>query len=435
MFQKVRDIRELTDSIEMMEKNPPSFIKIFLSILILIITLSLIWAYSSEIDITIDSTASIEPKVSTVSIKPDISGTVTDVSIQSGKEVKKGEILVSINNPELEQENKYIQEKQRKLRNKLVDLKNLKEAIQDKDSNLISEAESLIHVEYKNYINKITIMGIENEENKEIYSNKLETINKSKDEIILGLESDIKSLKYELGSLNKNLDKMNKADKSLVEEEIQNTNSLIDMKEKQIENRNEILNSEKSSIKSSIERQEDKFLNELEEAKSSKLLDIESRIEEIQVNLQELNKSLDKLGISEEKKVIKAPYNGIVEMPKEINKGDKVESNQTLFSLAPVKTENKILLYINANDVNSVSVNDKVQYTFNTREKSYHGKIVQIYKDSITNKKDGKTYFMAEGSINSDTPEKLYSGSLGQAVIIVDHKKPLSIFLEKLSFI
>ncbi|MGR5988758.1 hypothetical protein ACT7CT_25275 [Bacillus sanguinis] len=104
MSQTIRDITELTDSVEMLEKNPPKFIKLFIYLVLAIIVSALIWSYFSKIDISTKGSATIQSSTAAVAVKPKVSGEINDIKIKQGEKVHRGDPLIGITNKQLEQE-------------------------------------------------------------------------------------------------------------------------------------------------------------------------------------------------------------------------------------------------------------------------------------------------------------------------------------------
>ncbi|QEK12908.1 biotin/lipoyl-binding protein [Crassaminicella thermophila] len=92
----IQDIREMTDSRELLESKPHPFTIIFIYILISILLIGLIWSYFGEIDVVVKAQGVVRPNKRISTINNMINGKVKEVYIEEGKKVKKGEILYTI---------------------------------------------------------------------------------------------------------------------------------------------------------------------------------------------------------------------------------------------------------------------------------------------------------------------------------------------------
>lgn len=92
-----QDLNDITDSKDMLETKPHSFIVSFIYIFIAVLLVTLIWAYFFEIDEYVKASGVIRPGDKTVTIRNSISGKVDMLNIEEGKHIKKGDTLFTIN--------------------------------------------------------------------------------------------------------------------------------------------------------------------------------------------------------------------------------------------------------------------------------------------------------------------------------------------------
>ncbi|MGU8770842.1 biotin/lipoyl-binding protein, partial [Clostridium perfringens] len=107
---KIDNIENLSDSRQVMESKPNKFIMIFIYILIAVIATFLIWAWFSEKEIIVKVQGVVRPDNEIQSISNIVQGEVKSVSMKSGEEVKKGDVLFEINSSELQDKKNQINE-------------------------------------------------------------------------------------------------------------------------------------------------------------------------------------------------------------------------------------------------------------------------------------------------------------------------------------
>ncbi|QSZ26440.1 biotin/lipoyl-binding protein [Aceticella autotrophica] len=108
MKNMVFDIKEFTDSREIMESRVHPFTVIFIYILISIIIAAFIWSYLSEKEIVVNADGIIRPYIRESIIVNKITGNVEKVFVKDGDKVKKGETIYSINHKDLDFQKLYL---------------------------------------------------------------------------------------------------------------------------------------------------------------------------------------------------------------------------------------------------------------------------------------------------------------------------------------
>ncbi|MED3313952.1 biotin/lipoyl-binding protein, partial [Bacillus thuringiensis] len=195
MSQPIRDITELTDSVEMLEKNPPKFIKLFIYLVLAILVSALMWAYFSKIDISTKGSATIQSSTATVAVKPKVSGEINDIKIKQGEKVHRGDPLIGITNKQLEQEKKHVEENRDKLDAEIKSLNILKDVIEKNQSKLPVDVEGSIKNELDSYLKQKDLLKNENKNKIADFTFRLQVLNHGKDEVINNLEFEIEAIK------------------------------------------------------------------------------------------------------------------------------------------------------------------------------------------------------------------------------------------------
>lgn len=93
-MNRIYAFEELTDSVELLNKKPPRFIKWFLIFLCCSLAISLFWICTGETNIVINGTALIKNKSETSNIRSQNDGMIEDIVITNGDFVKKGDLLL-----------------------------------------------------------------------------------------------------------------------------------------------------------------------------------------------------------------------------------------------------------------------------------------------------------------------------------------------------
>lgn len=93
-MNRIYAFEELTDSVELLNKKPPRFIKWFLIFLFCSLAISLFWICTGETNIVINGTALIKNKSETSKIRSQNDGMIEDIVITNGDFVKKGDLLL-----------------------------------------------------------------------------------------------------------------------------------------------------------------------------------------------------------------------------------------------------------------------------------------------------------------------------------------------------
>lgn len=339
MSQPIRDITELTDSVEMLEKNPPKFIKLFIYLVLTIIISALIWSYFSKIDISAKGSATIQSSTATIAVKPKVSGEINDIKIKQGEKVRRGDPLIVINNKQLEQEKKHLEENRDKLDAGIKSLKILKDVIDKNQSKLSIDVEESIRNELDSYLKQKTLLNNENKNKIVDFTHRLQVLNNVKDEGINNLEFEIESIKNQNNILkiekegllkqnkiikNENIAQETEANVNKVNQldsQIQGNQKSILIKQEQIKNRAQEIELEKKVINENIRAQESSIQDSIESLKASTVSDIAKEIDEKQQQLSLLQQDINNINLNYEQTVITAPKDGVIEMPNRIKVG------------------------------------------------------------------------------------------------------------------
>jgi len=96
MREEIIDIKDLSDSREVMMKKTPPSISAFLVIITLLLVVSFTWAYFSEIDMYVTASGEIRPTYSSSTVTSSSGGKITTLNYNDGDFVRKGDVLLKI---------------------------------------------------------------------------------------------------------------------------------------------------------------------------------------------------------------------------------------------------------------------------------------------------------------------------------------------------
>lgn len=472
---KIEDINNLSDSRQVMESKPNKFITIFIYILLLLILTFFTWAWFSEKEIVAKVSGVARPNSEVQTISNIAQGEVKSVKMKNGESVSKGDILFEIDSTDLEQEKKQI-EKQieninidnsnlKKLNKSIVDNKNYfdnsgkekeyyykfesyeagnnvslaeknnisnsKDTLNTEKANLETLSKSII--EENNYNEKDSAYSAQYESymsSKQIIQNKIEQLNKSKNDLNQQIESDnkkqqISQIDLEIKNSNEELEKLKNDTIAQIKVSIEKASQSIDGLESNLKSLDESEDISKNKNKTTI-------LAQIEEKiKTNK----QNKIE-LETNKKQIEKSLEKF-------IVEAPVDGKINTVVNLQKGLVLQTGAVVANVIPNSNNYKVDLMIPSKDIANININKNIKYSFEAlpyREYGFlEGKIVSISPDSKVDSETGMSFFTGEGSLNSNVlhsnkGEKSYikPGMLCEAKIITRNEKMLYYLLEKI---
>lgn len=125
------NIDDITDSREVYESKPHSFIVYFIYSILGIFLISFIWMYFGKIDVVVKSEGMLRPNNQVASVVNTYSGTLYEVYVKDGSLVKKGDTLYVIEHEDLISELDYYNEQLSDIENTLELLDKYKKSVED----------------------------------------------------------------------------------------------------------------------------------------------------------------------------------------------------------------------------------------------------------------------------------------------------------------
>ncbi|MGI2732333.1 HlyD family efflux transporter periplasmic adaptor subunit [Bacillus cytotoxicus] len=431
-MSKIYNLDQLTDSVELLEKNPPRFITWLLGVLFLTLLGFIIWAYVGKVDIVSKGTAIVQGKSDMSTIRTQIVGVIENISVHSGDEVKKGDILIQLKNQELlDKQNQFKQlEKQKEM------LEQLRNSIQSHRLSFNDSVDEKIREEYKAY--EQNYQSLQNEKENEIQEIVNNKISDEQDEFLQGLIVEKENIQREIKSVKKQKDKEHMLDeqKQALDDKIESLESQQTSIDKRINQRKITLESERKKLETIKEGKQEKKKDSLNQYTQNTIVSVNHRIQSVEQEIFVKKQELDGLRNQSQMTVVKAQKEGIVQFSSILQPGDLINAGQELVSIIPKENEKKIKILLPAQEMKGIKIGDKVQYSFKLKKTDKQiGKVTYISANPIFDK-DTKTYiYELEATINTKELIELHTGMVGSSSVVIDEEPIWRVLLRKLDLI
>lgn len=471
----VQDIKDITDSRELLESKPHHFTSIFIYFILTIICTVLVWCWFSEKEIVIKTNGIIRPSEEIYKVSNMAYGKVESINFKNGQSVKRGDILYTIEHTDIDLQKKSIEEKMETLKQDIKNLNKLKNCILD-DKNYFDKANEKETDYYNKYLNYEkgnsvslfdfnSISNSKNDLNAQIDSYNLlqKSVNEDKSyvpsntlysEQYNNYQISQKQLKDKIEEAQKLYDdlKTNKdADKNLI---LQAENTLNACKIEldkfksdyrlKINSTIEDLKSKSKELDSSLNKINDTNTLNKEKNKCATLVQIDDGIKADEEKLKDLEENLKVTNMNIERCTVKASNDGILDTQVDLNIGDVVQAGTIVANILPNESKYKVDLFIADKDIANIKEGQNIKYSFPSLPyKEYgflNGKVEKISADSKVNKSNGISFYTAEAYIDAS---KVYShegeeaeiknGMTCEVQIVTRKEKMLYYLLEKIN--
>lgn len=190
----------------------------------------------------------------------------------------------------------------------------------------------------------------------------------------------------------------------------------------------------------------DKYnINSIESYKADTIVTIDDSLKTNENNIKQLEKKLESVNLNIEDCIVKAPTSGIVNVVKELNENELVESGIKIATIISSKDDYyNIELFVPNKDIAKLKSGNEIKYNFHAlpyKEYGYlKGEITSISVDSKIDTQLGVNYYLAKSTLKN-TPVYSYKGVRSEikvgmtceAQVITEKKKILYFLLEKLN--
>ncbi|EEL52920.1 biotin/lipoyl-binding protein [Bacillus cereus] len=337
-MHKIHSFEELTDSAELLDRKPPSFVKWFLGFLGFCLLFGILWGYLGKIDIVSKGTAIVQSGQDVSIIRTSLNGIVEELRVKSGDEIKKGDIIIQFKNEELMDKKKQLDIMINHIEIQKNMLLQLKSSIEKEVNSFSENVDSKFLEEYKSYENGYKLLRKEKEsEIKMLEQNK---VSNETDEVLQGLFVEQEKIEQEIKMLEHN----NGQDLSgVLKEEFDYKVNLLKSQKgnigKRIEQRKSILDSENKKILIQKKHKEEQNKIALDKYKQDNIVAINQRLEKMEEDLFLKKQEKDSLLNNEGNMSIRSSKDGIVQLSSPLQKGDLLEAGQEITSIIPKESE------------------------------------------------------------------------------------------------
>lgn len=461
MRNEMIEMKDLSDSREVMMKKAPPAISMFISVVAIIVVVALVWCYFGQMDTYVTASGEIRTQESVSTIVLTNGGKISNVYLKEGDSVKKGDIILECDSKFYAEQKRIVNGQIDEKNNELANYNRLINSIEN-DSNMFNkEAEAEFYYRFEDYrleINSVTAQIKDNNEQlsasiKEIEQSILQTQDDLKNTELLyneflnlynaiANEKEYKSdnilvqntYKTFLASMNKaeimydssvftynNLVELQKQNPhSVTEEQIKQaeysknaafidlntvkTNSLTEISSQLLELENQInvykANIENFRLKKDAMSVDNTIDAAIEKTKNAYLLNISNTMKSITYDIQTLEAQIFELDEALSNCCIKAEQDGVLVYAQDLAIGDTVNSGTTVASIVPESTEYTVYIYVPEYNISSMEIGQKVEYSFSAISATDYGKVY------------GKILSISEDSfVNQSNGQKFYKAT------------------------
>lgn len=465
MEQNFIDINDITDSKELMLQKTPAFIIWFISITFSLIILLFTWSFFGKIDTFVTATGEVRPTDNLSNVTVSMGGKIKEVYCTEGDLVSAGDLLFLLNSDYYEEQKESLLSQIKDKKSEKSKYKKLMQCIKKDKNTFNSNKDAIFFYQYESYrievkdaLQQISI------KNKQINANRKE-LNAAIKQIKSNISST-KTLYGEYQKLynsissDKKFSSKNKVTNSwyqsftaasskaqlaydnarnayndLVSLKNEDNNAVTDSQIKSAENQMNAVYSELKAVKSNALNEISSIMQELtgkkttyqSELESSNLqlksltldntqtsskakiknayyISITNTIMSIDAEIVSLNEQLREVNKSLESTRIYANISGKVFLTREFAKGDVIESGGTVANIIPDGSNYCVILYVPEYNIASISVGQKMEYTFSGISVTDFGKITgeikEISADSLMNNRSGEKYYKVKANLD-----------------------------------
>lgn len=475
MKYKIEELKDITDSREIMQSKPNGFSKYMTYIILALLVVVIIWSLLAHKQVSIKASGLVKPSDEITKVSSSIAGNVTSVSIKDGDTVKKGDILLILNGDEYILQKNLLQKSKDDKEKELTAMKNLKKSVIDEKScfELNDEIQNEYYKKFEIYLQNLKSNNNQNElvaeQKNEIneYISNLEQLKKGieaeKNYFSEGDTFYYQYMDYEMAMKNyRSIIKTNEEKINKLNEE-RNNASITETIDSQIETLNESNNSTRQEMEKYKNTTLMNIANSITEKKSSLsqlttsnasgsykeqyISSVESSISNMESSISEIDMNLETVQAKIDSTSIKAPCDGVISLTSEINVGNYVQGGTEIATVIP-EDNNKfnVEVYIANQNLGEIKEGQDVVIEIGSLPGSEYGyidsKLENISSDAKINQEEGVSYYTAECPINKTTLVNknkeivnIKNGMLAEVRIINREVSYFRYFLEKIDII
>lgn len=470
MKNTIIDMKDLTDSREVMEKKAPKSILIFVLIVLSIVIALLIWSFFGEIDEYSTVSGEVRPQLSTNIISTISGGKIKELNYSDGDFVKSGDTILTLDVGSAESQKQTLTDKINECDAKIKYNKKLKQCVED-GKNVFSQTKEEIdyYNQYEKYISdlEVSLGQIHDTDNQNKNSKKeanatLNSIEESIDkdnQLIKEYQNLINAVENDLNFASNNsmlrayydnyVQSLENADAQIKEyestyealktqpdsetaqsqaeqaklqldsakgqKESLKTSFLLEVNQKIDSLKTEIatLNDTKAKTNSSLESFSSSTTEEQvrEQAKLNMVVSVDNAISTLESSKTEYEMQLLSVNDTINNSVITSESSGQIVFYDDLSVGNTVQSGAQIAKVIPSDNELKTTLYIPSTDISDVKVGQKVEYTVSSISSTdygkVYGKITDVSADSFADQSNNMMYYKAKATLDSSSLSNL----------------------------
>lgn len=366
-------------------QRTPRSLSIILWVMSFAFVFLMIWANFAQLDEITRGSGKIIPPEHIKKVQNLEGGIVSHINVHDGDAVKKGEVLVELDDLQFLSDREENRINLEKLNMKVARLNaeidgtpyELSQAIINKNPSLYSQSQSLYQSDIMQHKHAIDALKEKREQ----------TLNDIEDNSVK-LANMMKNLKLTKKEFKIKQDLYSKRFISEVEFlQIQRSLNDLEQEIQSIKVSTKKLNATISEIDNSIEEKKQKFLNDAISNRNEAVYEI-SRLEEEQRSLQ------DKINRSD----IVAPVDGVVKQVLVTTVGQVVQPGETMLEIVPSNQKMIAEVKVKPSDIAYIHLGQQAELKFSAYDYAIHGgikgKVMHISADTITDDKKNNFYIV-----------------------------------------
>ncbi|MCK5111842.1 MAG: HlyD family type I secretion periplasmic adaptor subunit [Arcobacteraceae bacterium] len=403
-----------------------SKVSLVVKIVFMIILAFFIWAISFDIEEIVRGSGQVIPTNKIQSIKNLEGGVVSSIYIKEGDRIKKGQILLKLNDSAYQTKINEATQRLAELKIKALRLTaeaNNKTFVSQRD--LEFEYPALMKIEKNRYITNKKELKSKLAKFKEQLKSQ-ESILADTQNSFLVLEENYLSRAEELEESNVLASKgvFSKYDVAIIEREVNTMlSSLVSAKEKLSQ-----IRSSRNEIKNSMKEAKFSFQNMAKE-EYSKTMSETSKLEETVKNIKEILS----------RTYVRTPVDGVVKELLVNTIGSSISPSEELITIVPNNADIISQIKIAPEDIGKLYVGQRISLKVTAFDYALYGNLIgeitNISPDTITDKQSGNTYYLVQiktqkDYLDNDKSNKLKVGMKVNTDIIVGKKTILEFVLK-----
>jgi HlyD family type I secretion membrane fusion protein len=451
----IRDMKDMTDSRELMEAKAHPVISIFLYILVALIVIALVWSYFGEIDIVVKGNGVVRPNEKVSSIKNKVAGKVSKVFYKPGQKVKKGDFLFTLESKDLDVEVQALQAEYDKVKAELAALRDFQARVLNP-----KDTASLDSMDVKDFpaeqvtLQKLLLALNSNKTEREQIATALGNMQLLEQSIRQGLNLFTES---ENEYFNKAQDyeiKTRKLENVIKQREeayvlVTKTADIEDVKvsKQQFDDAKLDLKNYKNefqlNLRTAIEESQRK-LQSITLERDKIVVEINSSIQSSDAQLKQLEDQLQVTAFSTDDREIKASVDGIMNVLTELREGELIQAGTEIATIVPeFNSEYTVQVALPNKDIAKIKSGDLIKYQFQALPYKEYGELIgtvtTVGADAIVDQQNGTSFYAVEATIvnkplynSKGEVANIKSGMLAEANVVTSSKKILYYLLEKI---